>query len=206
MWCTPFETRKSCCVNARDLPTAAYQVLHVLSCPGGGGGGLPLLGGWGYPHPDLAGVPSPQWTWPGYPPSDLATVPLSDLAGVPPSRCGQTENITFPHPSDAVGKKFTFFHWCWLLLLHNHIFFTFMHPYLTSSKLHTNLCSSNVTDKCAVLLSSGKELLGKDIVSLSAMHSNFCTLSNFRIIPLSNNTGRLQVKILTVLLGLSSLI
>ena len=31
------------------------------------------------------------------------------VPGYPPSphtqRCGQTENITFPHPSDAVGKK-----------------------------------------------------------------------------------------------------
>ena len=35
-------------------------------------------------------------------------VPELDLAGIPPSphRCGQTENITFPHPSDAVGNKY----------------------------------------------------------------------------------------------------
>ena len=52
------------------------------------GGHLP---GWGTPQSDLAGVP-PVWTWPGYP---------------PPHRCGQTENITFPHPSDAVGNKIT---------------------------------------------------------------------------------------------------
>ena len=89
------------CVNAGGIPTVAYQVLHVLSCP------------WGVPHPcrevppvwdtprqtrpgytprpRLAGVP-PVWTWPGYPPPP------------PPHRCGQTENITLPHPSDAVGK------------------------------------------------------------------------------------------------------
>ena len=37
MW-TLFQTRQSSCVNARGIPTAAYQVLHVLSCTG-----------WGYP-------------------------------------------------------------------------------------------------------------------------------------------------------------
>ena len=30
-----FETRKSSCVNARGIPTAAYQILHMLSYPGG---------------------------------------------------------------------------------------------------------------------------------------------------------------------------
>ena len=76
-------------------------------------------------HPDLAGVPSPHhqdlagvpptiktWlgypptiqTWPGYPPHH------PDLAGVPPSPVKvwtdkQTENSTFPHPSDAGGNK-----------------------------------------------------------------------------------------------------
>ena len=34
---------------------------------------------------------TPNWTWLGYPP--------------PPNRCGQTENITFPHPSHAVGNN-----------------------------------------------------------------------------------------------------
>ena len=43
--------------------------------------GTPLAGpGWGTPHLDLAGVPSPH-------------------------RCGQTENTTFPHLSDAVGNN-----------------------------------------------------------------------------------------------------
>ena len=68
-------------MNARGIPTAAYQVLHLLSCTGG----APPAGG--YPHPDLAGgeVPHPGgypisegyphlgyppvWTWLGYPPS-----------------------------------------------------------------------------------------------------------------------------------------
>ena len=56
-------TRKSSCVNARGIPTAAYQVLHVLTevgyppvgvpphqgtpCPGLTGGTL------GTPHPGL---------------------------------------------------------------------------------------------------------------------------------------------------------
>ena len=42
---------------------------------------------WGTPRLNLAVVP-PIWTWPGY----------------PPNRCGQTENITFPHPLDAVSN------------------------------------------------------------------------------------------------------
>ena len=49
-------TRKSSCVNARGIPIAAYQVLHMLSCPGGGGG----LGTLGYALPP----PNPQ-SWPG---------------------------------------------------------------------------------------------------------------------------------------------
>ena len=153
-----FGTRKFSCVNARGIPTAAYQVLHVLSClgdpPAGGypipAGGYPLagvppiltwLGGtpslqgvplagitpllhlagippiwtWpGYPTSDLSRVPPfepgwgtpPRWTWPGYPPIKGWGAPHLDLAGLP-SRCGQTENITFPHPSDAVGNKRT---------------------------------------------------------------------------------------------------
>ena len=51
-------TRKSSCVNARGIPTAAYQVLlgGVPPRPGlmGGGGGYPR---WGTPWPGLMGVP-----------------------------------------------------------------------------------------------------------------------------------------------------
>ena len=85
----------------------------------------PILTCLGYPPPsDLIRVPSHR-TWPGYPPSDLARIlPPSDLTGIPPSQtwlgyppsdlvgvppppmCGQTENITFLHPSDAVGNNF----------------------------------------------------------------------------------------------------
>ena len=46
-------TRKSSCVNARGIPTAAYQVLHLLSYPGEGG--TPSLAG-------EEGVP-PILTW-----------------------------------------------------------------------------------------------------------------------------------------------
>ena len=85
-----YPTRKSSCVNARGIPTAAYQVLHLLSCTGGYPlPGVPLVGGHlGYPPSDLAGgypcqvqlrgypiLPesTPPWvppcqTWLGYPP------------------------------------------------------------------------------------------------------------------------------------------
>ena len=42
-------------MNARGIPTAAYQVLHMLSCPGGGGGRYLGLRGRGR----YLGVPSP---------------------------------------------------------------------------------------------------------------------------------------------------
>ena len=62
--------------------------------------------GWGTTHLDLGwGTPlsrpgmgyHPTWTWDGVPPS------CPDLRwGTPsPRKCEQTENITFPHPSDA---------------------------------------------------------------------------------------------------------
>ena len=54
-------TRKSSCVNARGIPTAAYQILHLLSYPGVGvphpWTGVPHLWIGGTLHPDLAGVP-----------------------------------------------------------------------------------------------------------------------------------------------------
>ena len=72
-------------VNARGIPTAAYQVLHLLSYPGGGGvlphpwpGATPIMGSWSTPHPDLAGgTPSlargvpPSWPGWGTPRLDL---------------------------------------------------------------------------------------------------------------------------------------
>ena len=77
-------TRKSSWVNARGIPPATYQVLHLLSYPKGGAPsldrGTPFLAG-GYIIPgqvtpclDLAGVPpsGPSWRTPvltklGYP-------------------------------------------------------------------------------------------------------------------------------------------
>ena len=98
------ETRKSSCVNARGILTAAYQVLHLLSCTGGGGGSIPARG---YPTLGTHAVGTPPWVPPvrpeqvGYPcqggtPSLLGGtppwvprirpgwgIPLLDLAGVP---------------------------------------------------------------------------------------------------------------------------
>ena len=114
-------TRKSC-VNVRGILPAGYQVLHLLSYPGRGGGGTPSLAGgtpslecglphpWsGYthldlaksnPHPDLARVPSPRLDLariPPPPPSGLVGVPpLWTWPGYPPPRCEQTQNMTFP--------------------------------------------------------------------------------------------------------------
>ena len=82
------KTRQSSCMNARGIPSTAYQALHMLSYLRGGGtylsqGGGTYLG-WGAP---ALGYP-PIWTWLGYPPP-----------------CEQTENITFPHPSNVVSNN-----------------------------------------------------------------------------------------------------
>ena len=88
------------------------------------GGGTPSSHGWGYPpnHPDLAGVPPPTTiqTWsrgvPQVPPSpsrpgwSYPPPPIQTWLGYPPSPVEvwtdkQTENSTFPHPSDAGGKN-----------------------------------------------------------------------------------------------------
>ena len=75
--------------------------------------------GWGTPTLDLRwGTPSPYLRWgtplpsrPGWgtPPPVLARVPpyLRPEMGYPPPprKCEQTENITFPHPSDAGGNN-----------------------------------------------------------------------------------------------------
>ena len=89
--------------DATGILTAPYQVLHLLPVVR-----YPLhlgqfwRGGylrWGTPSQVWWGgtrtgpgwdTPHPIWTWLGYP---------------PPPRCEQTENITFPHPSDAVGNN-----------------------------------------------------------------------------------------------------
>ena len=74
-------TRKSSCVNARGIPTAAYQVFHLLSYRGGTpsmAGGTPIMGYSLSPRPDLTGgtpylvweYPIPDWGYPhhGVPP------------------------------------------------------------------------------------------------------------------------------------------
>ena len=117
-------TIKSSCVNARGILTAAYQVLHLLSCMGGTPyQGVALLGvpHLGYPPSDLArGVPHPCWgvSHLGYPPSDLAKgvphpcwgvphlrYPQSDLAGVPPQL--DLAGVPPPQQGDLAG-------WTWL--------------------------------------------------------------------------------------------
>ena len=96
-------------MNARGIPTSAYQVLHLLPFPGvtylGQGvptlvGGTYLGWGWvgaylGWGVPTLAGgyLPWLGVTYLGVPPPHL------NLARVPPPRCGQTdtcENSTLP--------------------------------------------------------------------------------------------------------------
>ena len=115
-------TRKSSCVNARGIPTAPYLVLYLLPKvgyppPGRGTplarcdwGGVPEVGypPLGYPRPGVTGGGWGYLRW-GTPPRAGPGwgTPRLDLAGVPPPpppRCEQTENITFAHPSDAVGN------------------------------------------------------------------------------------------------------
>ena len=104
-------------MNARGIPTAAYQVLHLL--PGVGyrpppGRGTPSQVGqggymrWGtpwqgYPQPGLIGG-YPRWITPppqqGYPlPGPGQSTPHLDLAGVPLPRCGQTDGWMDRHVS-----------------------------------------------------------------------------------------------------------
>ena len=102
---TSFLTRKSSCVNAKGIPTAAYQLLPELGypspplgypLPGPTGRGVPEVG---YPH---QGTPGQVWQGVpkvGYPPS------WGDLAWVPPyvwterrmdGLTDTCQNITFP--------------------------------------------------------------------------------------------------------------
>ena len=120
------KTRKSSCVNARGIPTAAYQVLlggvpslfQGTPLPGltGGVPGVPPIGvpptrsDRGYPEYPCQ-VPLP---WPGLM-GVLGVPPHLDLAGVPPPRCGQTDgwtdtfqNITFPRTTYVGGNYAVF--------------------------------------------------------------------------------------------------
>ena len=93
---------------------------HVQGVPHPRSGGYPIPGLGGVPHPksgvplhhlDLAGVPPSDLRWGTPQHLDLAGVPPgpemgypADLRyemGYPPGKCEQTENITFPHPSDG---------------------------------------------------------------------------------------------------------
>ena len=99
------ETRKSFCVNARGIPTAAYQVLLRWGTrpPARSDRGVPkvgyppvrvpprpgLLGGyprWGIPHWSTAptGLPPCRGTSPGQGTPLVRVPPRLDLAGVPP--------------------------------------------------------------------------------------------------------------------------
>ena len=121
LWHKPtFLTRKSSCVNASGIPTAAYQVLHLLSCTGGYPlpypplrGGTPSLWGLphlGYPHqtwpggtPSLpGGYPTsctPHQTWPGGTPSLLGCTPPR----VPPITPGWGGDITPARGASEAG-------------------------------------------------------------------------------------------------------
>ena len=123
-------TRKSSCVNARDTARCVASACFADQSPDGGEGGYPIqsLTG-GYPIQSWMGgtlsssgqgptssldggrgtLPHPDLGW-GYPPSGgcCPPLPIWTWDGVPPPashKCEQTENITFPHPSDAGGKN-----------------------------------------------------------------------------------------------------
>ena len=75
------KTRKFSCVNTRGILLAAYQVLHLLSYPGGRGGGTPSLAGGGYSIPDQ-GVGGPDLAG-EYP---ILGRDLGPVIGVPPGK------------------------------------------------------------------------------------------------------------------------
>ena len=88
-------TRKSSCVNARGIPTAAYQVLHLLSYPGGGT--HPWWGGGGYPIPGQGGTH--RWLGNikslvrGYP---IPGIPILAWVGIPHPWPGGTPSLVSP--------------------------------------------------------------------------------------------------------------
>ena len=62
------------------------------------------LPGWTDLPPPAGLTHPPSWTDP-HPPSSWTDPPQLSQLTDPPPRCGQTENITFPHPSDVGGNK-----------------------------------------------------------------------------------------------------
>ena len=113
---TSLVKRKSSCVNARSVPPAAYQVLHMLSCPGEGG---PILG-----TPDLAkGYRIPGWGYPilGY---NLARsgVPSIQEWGTPQKGTGTSHSDTLRegiwdqslgYPQKGHGTSGSIMRWRW---------------------------------------------------------------------------------------------
>ena len=102
------------CPLGRVHPPAGYPPWQ--GTPPAGPGRVPLLAGPGR-VPPLGVCPMEFWVilqsimGYGYPPRCLPHGILGNVAKhygiwVPPPRCGQTENITFPHPSDAGGKNY----------------------------------------------------------------------------------------------------
>ena len=83
-WRETYTTRKSSCVNARGIPTVAYQVLHLLSYPGRGGG---FPGWWVPPTSQVRMGGTHPWLGPvtGVPPGkDMGPVEaLWDGDGIP---------------------------------------------------------------------------------------------------------------------------
>ena len=65
--------------------------------------------GMGYPLPSRPGRDTPTQNWDGVlPRPGMGYPPPTHRPGTgypPPHKCGQTENITFPHPSDEGGKN-----------------------------------------------------------------------------------------------------
>ena len=105
-----FQKRKSSCVNARGIPTAAYQILHLLPEVGypparpHWGGGTPTLGTphWGTPRPG----PTGEGTRGGVPPPPRLAGP--GLGTPPPTGVDWQTKWNYYLPSRttyAVGKN-----------------------------------------------------------------------------------------------------
>ena len=78
-------------MNARGIPTAAYRVLHLLSCTGGCTPSLWGVTHLGYPHQTWPGVPHP---YQGVTPPRVAP---SDLARGYPIPCWGVPHLGYPH-------------------------------------------------------------------------------------------------------------
>ena len=113
----PLPSRPGWGVPRVPLPPSRPEMGYPLPRPEMGY--PPLRPGMGYPRPSRPEMGSPlprpemgyppSWPEMGYPPTQTwdGVPPHLDLeqGTSPPRKCGQTENITFSHPSDAGGKK-----------------------------------------------------------------------------------------------------